>query len=161
MGEGLVFQTADALALPFADETFDVVWIQNVTMNIEDKARFYEEAFRVLKPGGRFTSTDMAAGPAGEPYYPLPWAMDPEISFLTPPDEMRSLAQAAGFEIVDWRDTSEAVLATAAAPEQKARGGKLGVGLIAGENFAQRQANNAKSLKDGKLVNLTTLARRP
>ncbi|MBK7902132.1 MAG: methyltransferase domain-containing protein [Proteobacteria bacterium] len=43
-----------ALAIPFPDYSFDVVWMQNVGMNIADKRKLYEEIHRVLKPGGRF-----------------------------------------------------------------------------------------------------------
>ncbi len=51
-----------ALDLPFPDESFDVVWMQNVGMNIADKRKLYGEICRVLKPGGRFAFQEMAAG---------------------------------------------------------------------------------------------------
>ena len=37
LGERITFRQASALALPFADATFDHVWCHNVTMNIADK----------------------------------------------------------------------------------------------------------------------------
>ena len=66
-----------ALDLPFPDDTFDVVWMQNVGMNIADKRKLYDEIGRVLKPGGRFAFQEMAAGNAATSYFPLPWATDP------------------------------------------------------------------------------------
>ncbi len=45
---------ADALDLPFADESFDTVTCQFGAMFFPDKAKGYAEAHRVLKPGGRF-----------------------------------------------------------------------------------------------------------
>lgn len=45
---------ADALDLPFADESFDTVACQFGAMFFPDKAKGYAEARRVLKPGGRF-----------------------------------------------------------------------------------------------------------
>jgi len=51
-----------ALDLPFPDNSFDVVWMQNVGMNIADKRRLYGEISRVLKPGGRYAFQEMAAG---------------------------------------------------------------------------------------------------
>lgn len=45
---------ADALDLPFPDESFDAVACQFGTMFFPDRPRGYSEARRVLKPGGRF-----------------------------------------------------------------------------------------------------------
>lgn len=45
---------ADALDLPFADESFDTVTCQFGAMFFPDKAKGYAEAWRVLKPGGRY-----------------------------------------------------------------------------------------------------------
>ena len=50
----IVWRQADALALPFEDQTFDVVACQFGVMFFPDKVRGYGEARRVLKPGGRF-----------------------------------------------------------------------------------------------------------
>jgi len=43
-----------ALDLPFPDDSFDVIWMQNVGMNIADKRKLYGEIYRVLKRGGRY-----------------------------------------------------------------------------------------------------------
>jgi len=48
------WKQADALALPFEDQTFDVVVCQFGAMFFPDKVQGYREALRVLKPGGRF-----------------------------------------------------------------------------------------------------------
>src|SRR6202012_2318163 len=48
------YRQADALALPFADESFDAVACQFGAMFFPDKVQGYREARRVLKPGGRF-----------------------------------------------------------------------------------------------------------
>ncbi|CAL77049.1 Ubiquinone/menaquinone biosynthesis methyltransferase [Bradyrhizobium sp. ORS 278] len=48
------FQQADALALPFADASFDVVACQFGVMFFPDRVKGYAEARRVLRPGGRF-----------------------------------------------------------------------------------------------------------
>jgi len=64
------FERGNALSLPFGEGSFDLVWCQNVTMNIGDKARLYREVRRVLRPGGKFTFTEYTAGPVGDPIYP-------------------------------------------------------------------------------------------
>ena len=48
------WRQADALALPFEDQSFDVVACQFGAMFFPDKVQGYREARRVLKPGGRF-----------------------------------------------------------------------------------------------------------
>jgi SAM-dependent methyltransferase len=50
----IALRQADALALPFDDQTFDVVTCQFGVMFFPDKVQGYNEARRVLKPGGRF-----------------------------------------------------------------------------------------------------------
>jgi ubiquinone/menaquinone biosynthesis C-methylase UbiE len=48
------WRQADALALPFADQTFDAVACQFGVMFFPDKIQGYKEARRVLRPGGHF-----------------------------------------------------------------------------------------------------------
>jgi ubiquinone/menaquinone biosynthesis C-methylase UbiE len=48
------WRQADALALPFEDQSFDAVACQFGVMFFPDKVQGYTEARRVLKPGGRF-----------------------------------------------------------------------------------------------------------
>ena len=50
----ITWRQADALALPFEDETFDLVCCQFGAMFFPDRSLAYREARRVLKPRGRF-----------------------------------------------------------------------------------------------------------
>jgi ubiquinone/menaquinone biosynthesis C-methylase UbiE len=52
--ERIVWQQADALNLPFENESFDTVCCQFGVMFFPDRIAGYREARRVLKPGGRF-----------------------------------------------------------------------------------------------------------
>ncbi len=52
--ERIEWQQADALELPYADGSFDVVCCQFGVMFFPDKLAGYREAQRVLHPGGRF-----------------------------------------------------------------------------------------------------------
>ena len=47
------FQVADALAMPFEDNTFDLVWSLESGEHMPDKEQFVGELFRVAAPGGR------------------------------------------------------------------------------------------------------------
>lgn len=53
-GEAVAFQPADAQALPFADQSFDLVVCQFGIMFYPDKPLSLREAFRVLEPGGTY-----------------------------------------------------------------------------------------------------------
>ena len=53
-GESIEFRQADAMALPFADGSFDAVVCQFGVMFFPDKDKSYRETLRVLVPGGHY-----------------------------------------------------------------------------------------------------------
>jgi ubiquinone/menaquinone biosynthesis C-methylase UbiE len=53
-GKNITWQQADAMDLPFADNSFDVVVCQFGIMFYPDKLKGMQEAFRVLKKGGTY-----------------------------------------------------------------------------------------------------------
>ena len=55
----VIFVKGDALSMPFPDNVFDIVSCRRVAHHIKDKKRFIEEAWRVLKKGGKFGITDL------------------------------------------------------------------------------------------------------
>lgn len=54
LGDRVTFQVADALAMPFADHQFDLVWSLESGEHMPNKPGFLAECYRVLKPGGIF-----------------------------------------------------------------------------------------------------------
>ncbi len=106
LGNRVAFQQGDATNLPFTDDQFDAVMTIHVAMNIPAKDKVYEEARRVIRPGGIFAVYDVLQGEGGDVLFPVPWAREPSISHLARPNEMESLLADAGFKILDVRDST-------------------------------------------------------
>ncbi|XXF81126.1 bifunctional demethylmenaquinone methyltransferase/2-methoxy-6-polyprenyl-1,4-benzoquinol methylase UbiE [Myxococcaceae bacterium GXIMD 01537] len=66
-GLAVEFQVADAMALPFADNTFDVASISFGIRNVDDPVQCLREMGRVVKPGGRVVVLEFGqpTGPFG------------------------------------------------------------------------------------------------
>ncbi|MFZ1546949.1 MAG: methyltransferase domain-containing protein, partial [Candidatus Nitrotoga sp.] len=110
LGEQVAIHVGSALEIPFADNLFDVVWMQNVGMNIPDKPKLYQEINRILKPGGRFAFQEMVAGETPVKYFPLPWATDATDHFLISQSEMHTVLTRSGFSALYFEDVSETPL---------------------------------------------------
>ncbi|CAG5100125.1 Oidioi.mRNA.OKI2018_I69.XSR.g16855.t1.cds [Oikopleura dioica] len=67
----LTFQAADAHELPFEDNSFDYYTIAFGIRNCTDIDKVLDEAYRVLKPGGRFMCLEFSPNvcPAIKPFY--------------------------------------------------------------------------------------------
>jgi MPBQ/MSBQ methyltransferase len=149
------YRQGNALELPFADTSFDVVWSQNAAMNIRDRDRLYREMRRVLKPGGRLGLQEVAQGPGGEPHYPVPWAKEKSISFLLTPEEARNALERAGFRVAAWQDTTEASLSSAQARSRSAEANEpppLGTHLILGAHWQAMAKNSTRNLEERRVA---------
>lgn len=108
LSDRVTFRRGDALDMPFDAASFDAVWTQHSTMNIEDKERLFREIHRVLRPGGVYALNEVMAGPVQPPTYPTPWAREPAVSFLLRPEEFQRHIATLGFRQIVWLDTTEA-----------------------------------------------------
>jgi SAM-dependent methyltransferase len=74
---------ADAMALPFADESIDNLVMMDVLHHIPYPLRFFAEAQRVLRPGGRVVMTEPNISPASRVIFavghPEPVVMSAQI----------------------------------------------------------------------------------
>ncbi len=149
------FVCGNALAQPFADAPFDVVWTQHASMNIADKPQLYREVARVLRPGGRFALFDVLAGPNQPIYFPVPWASDQSFSFLLSPEETRALITKSGFRELSWL-TGQELEAELEQPdpasEEAPASGGLNPGLLNGPDGPRMGANVQRNLQEGRIV---------
>lgn len=92
--------------VPLPGDTVDVI-ISNCVINLSaDKARVLQEAFRVLKPGGRFAVSDVVLrGHLPEPVRRSVALWTGCVSGALHEDEYRSLLAAAGFTDVSIEPT--------------------------------------------------------
>ena len=163
LGDRVTIRQGSALDLPFEDESFDGAYSQNVSMNIADKETYYAEAFRVVRPGGLFVAAEYAEGPGGAPVFPVPWAMGPENSHLLKPDGLRRVVEAAGFEIVEFIDETDAMLESyQRAREKLAAEGPpaFSARVLLGDDGAERLKNSALSVEEKRTIPVQVVCRR-
>jgi ubiquinone/menaquinone biosynthesis C-methylase UbiE len=158
----VTFRHGSALDLPFEDRTFDAATLIHVGMNIEDKARLFEEARRVLKPGAKFCAYEVMHAGEGDLPYPMPWAMSIETSFVETPDTYRRLLSAAGFTIEAEENRCAFVLDRAR--EMKAKIEKDGMPALnqhalLGPTARERLGNVMATLERGTIAPIQMIAR--
>jgi demethylmenaquinone methyltransferase / 2-methoxy-6-polyprenyl-1,4-benzoquinol methylase len=129
--EGVRFEWADALELPYDGERFDAVTVGFGVRNLADLDRGLREMARVLKPGGRLAILEFTEPrrPPFSTFYSL-WfdRIVPVLGRLTPnpeaysylaesvhsfpsPPALAAKMEAAGFERIRWLLTAGGILA--------------------------------------------------
>ncbi len=157
------FQCGSALDLPFDDESFDLVWMQNSSMNIPDKERLYSEVRRVLRPEGRLATQDVLSGPVTPLHYPVPWAEYPSLSSMITPQRFKGILSGLGFTEVVWKDVTELGVKVqrerlaAASIEAPA---PLGMGLITRTDMSKNLSNMLRNSEEGRTVIVTSVFQR-
>jgi ubiquinone/menaquinone biosynthesis C-methylase UbiE len=162
LADKAAFQQGSALALPFADASFEAATLIHVGMNIGDKARLFAEAKRVLKPGGRFGIYDVMRAKDGPLPFPLPWSQGPQTSFVETPETYRRLLAEAGFAVEGTVDRSAFVRELMRAQQAKAAAEGppvLSLQVLMGATRKERMANVFAALESGLIAPTQILAR--
>ncbi len=118
MGMTARFEVADALEMPFADGSFDLVWSLESGEHMPDKEKFIAECYRVLKPGGTFLMAAWCHRPI-EGFHP-PLTADEQahldnlyevycLPYIISIPAFEAIAQETGFQNIATDDWSDAV----------------------------------------------------
>jgi phosphoethanolamine N-methyltransferase len=106
LGDRVRFRCVEPGPLDVADKSFDLVFSKDAMVQIPDKPAIFAEAFRVLRPGGRFIASDWLRGGDG-PHSPqmLEFFRLEGITYnmASPERSAEALAQA-GFIGIEVRD---------------------------------------------------------
>ena len=106
----------DWLANGLGEASADAAWAIESSEHMVDKPRFFDEAHRVLSPGGRFVICAWLAetGAAGWKARHLlePICREGRLPSMGTREDYEAMAEAAGFEITGYEDVSRRVART-------------------------------------------------
>ena len=101
---------------------------------------------------------EVMAGPVQPVHFPAPWAPDPSISFLRPPEAVRGLLGQSGWSELTWLDVTQPSLewfrerVAAMSAAQTAGPPPLGLHLLLGPFFVEAFRNTLRNLEEQRLA---------
>ena len=151
MDDKTKFFLGNALEIPFENNTFDIVWMQHMSMNIKDKVKLFSDASRVLRPSGKIALYEICKGPGTSFYFPVPWAANTTINHLISIDELLKIVQKIGFKQITTENVTHESLNWFKSAIKNSKSGPanpLGLQLVSGDDFEIKANNVVKNLEN-------------
>ncbi|MEM6378385.1 MAG: methyltransferase domain-containing protein [Bacteroidota bacterium] len=108
------FLQADYTDTPFPDQSFDVIWACESVCHAQPKRDFYQEAYRLLKPGGRlimaeYVRTQRPLQASEEHLLQKKWLRNWAIEDIDTSEEHLNNLENVGFQNIDIKNVNEQV----------------------------------------------------
>jgi len=162
--EKVRFLCGNALEMPFADESFDIVWSQNTLMNIDNKTQLFREIHRILRPNSIFVFEAILAGRAPDLHFPVFWADSPSLSFLTTPSDLKRLLESLSLHESVWEDTTaQTIINQKNRRETINHGDKpmLDLGVIVTKDLHLKMQNVLRNNEESRTVTVRAIYQKP
>lgn len=115
-GEDVTYFLSDWLKNPLPPESFDVAISIESSEHMVDKAKFFQEAYRVLRPGGRLVVCAWLSKEQPKSwekrYFLEPICREGRLPSMGSPNDYHQLLQGAHFENIGYQDLSSQVKKT-------------------------------------------------
>ena len=98
---------ADACATGLASGQFDGVWVQHLALHLPQPSQLWQEAARLLRPGGWLALHEWVQLSDAPILYPTPWSSNGQHSHLPRFAELQQQLHAAGFTLQTSLDLSQ------------------------------------------------------
>lgn len=168
MGDRLQFLLVEPGPLPFPDQSFDLVFSKDAMVHVADKAFFFREGIRVLKPGGALVVADwLWAEDAATSPVVVDWLSKGPLKFaFTTIAEAREAMEKAGFRDIAIEERRELLQASNREEVRTLEGpARQRLAQLVGDEMADNRLRSARgrqaALDSGDLIPSHMKGRRP